>query len=491
VGTVIAGTVGAATRRIGVLKALGCTPAGIVRAYVAQALLPAAVGAVAGMVVGNLIALPVLAETEEVYGSANTTIAWWVTALAAGGVLAVVAVTAWAAALRAGRLRTVDAIAVGRASGPARGRWAARLAARLPVSRPVGLGLARPFARPLRTAAILLAVASGTAAVTFATGLGTSLVRIQTASEQNTADVMVEGNGGPGVLAAIEARDGTRAAYGIGQAPGSVAGFADPLSVNALTGDGSWDGFEMVSGRWFTAPGEAVAGAPFLKAAGARVGDTVTVQVAGRPVALRVVGEVFETGTGVFTSAATVPGLSPGEFRIALTDGTDAGSYAEALTGVLPAGWTAHPNGGEVDPLLVIVQGLTATLTLLLIAVAALGVLNMLILDLRDRVHDLGVHKALGMTPRQTIVMVVASVAGIGVAGGLLGVPVGVVMQRLVVPAMAASGGLHVPETLLDVYGPVLLIVLALGGPATALLGALLPAGWAARTRTAVALRTE
>ncbi|WP_438829954.1 FtsX-like permease family protein [Actinoplanes friuliensis] len=115
----------------------------------------------------------------------------------------------------------------------------------------------------------------------------------------------------------------------------------------------------------------------------------------------------------------------------------------------------------------------------------------MLILDLRDRVHDLGVHKALGMTPRQTIVMVVASVAGIGVAGGLLGVPVGVVMQRLVVPAMAASGGLHVPETLLDVYGPVLLIVLALGGPATALLGALLPAGWAARTRTAVALRTE
>ena len=142
VGTVVAGTVAAATRRIGILKALGCTPAGVVRAYVGQATIPATAGALAGAVVGNLAALPVLAETEELFGSANTAIDWWVTLLAAGGVLAVVAVTAWAAALRAGRLRTVDAIAVGRAAGPARGRWASRLAARLPVSRPIGLGLA-------------------------------------------------------------------------------------------------------------------------------------------------------------------------------------------------------------------------------------------------------------------------------------------------------------------------------------------------------------
>ncbi len=495
VGTVIAGTVGAATRRIGILKALGCTPAGIVRAHVAQALLPATAGAVAGTVAGNLIALPVLAETEQIYGSANTAIAWWVTVLAAGGVLAVVAMTAWAAALRAGRLRTVDAIAVRRASGPVRGRWASRLAARLPVSRPVGLGLARPFARPVRTTAILLAVASGATAVTFATGLGASLLRIQTALEQNTADVTVLGTPGAdpaAVLTAIEARDGTRAAYGLAQAPVTAAGVTDPLTATAFTGDAAWDGFEMVSGRWFAAPGEAVAGAPLLNATGTRVGDTLTIQADGTVVRLHIVGEVFDTGTGVFTDADTIPGLDPTEYHITLTDDTDASDYAEALTGALAGqGLTAHPNGIEADPLLRVVQGLTATLTLLLIAVAALGVLNMLILDLRDRVHDLGVHKALGMTPRQTIAMVVASVAGVGLVGGLLGVPAGMAMQRLVVPAMAASGGLHLPETLLDVYGPVMLAALALGGPVTALLGALLPAGWAAKTRTAAALRTE
>ncbi|MFJ8829275.1 FtsX-like permease family protein [Micromonospora aurantiaca] len=503
VGTVVAGTVGAATRRIGILKALGCTPAGIVRAFVAQTLVPAAVGAAAGTVTGNLIALPVLAETEQVYGSANTTIAWWVTVLATGGVLAVVTLTAWTAALRAGRLRTVDAIAVGRASGPARGRWASRLAARLPVARPVGLGLARPFARPARTVAILLAVATGAAAVTFATGLAASLLRIQTALTQDVADVTVNGDpdAGPAaaptadpaaVLAAIDAQPGTRARYGLTQAPGAVAGVADPVSVTTITGDAAWDGFEMVSGRWFTAPGEAVVGGPLLTATGTRIGDTVTVRIEGEPVRLRIVGEVFESAMAVFTGTATPTGRNPSEYRIALAPDTDAGTYAQALTGALAGrGLTARPSGAETDPLLLVVEGLTATLTLLLLAVAALGVLNMLVLDLRDRVHDLGVHKALGMTPGQTIAMVVASVAAVGLVGGLLGVPAGVAMQRLVVPAMAASGGLHLPERLLDVYGPVLLAALALGGPLTALLGALLPAGLAARTRTATALRSE
>ncbi|KUL23586.1 FtsX-like permease family protein [Actinoplanes awajinensis] len=510
VGTVIAGTVGAATRRIGILKALGCTPGGIVRAYVAQALIPASIGALAGAVVGNLIALPVLAETEELYGSANTTIDWWVTLLAAGGVLAVVAATGWAAALRAGRLRTVDAIAVGRASGPVRGRWASRLAARLPVPRPIGLGLARPLARPVRTAAILLAVAAGAAAVTFASGLGTSLVRIETALDQNTADVTVSrsaggppGGGAPGgsapafdsaaVLAAIAAQEGTRAAYGVAEAPVTVVGIADPVRLTAFTGDASWAGFEMVSGRWFTAPGETVASAPLLKAAGIRVGDSLTVRSDdGTTISLHIVGEVFESSPSVFTSTATVPSLQPAEFPIALTDGTDAGAYAEKLTAALTAqALTARPTGADVDPMLLLIQGLTATLTLLLLAVAALGVLNMLVLDLRDRVHDLGIHKALGMTPKQTIAMVIASVAGVGLVGGLLGVPLGITMQRLVVPSMAASGGLHLPASLLDVYGPALLAALALGGPAVALLGALLPAGWAARTRTATALRTE
>ncbi|WP_279331037.1 hypothetical protein [Streptomyces sp. OS603R] len=47
------------------------------------------------------------------------------------------------------------------------------------------------------------------------------------------------------------------------------------------------------------------------------------------------------------------------------------------------------------------------------------------------------------------------------------------------------------PSSVLDVYGPTPLVLLGLGGGVLAVLGALVPAGRAARTRTATALRTE
>lgn len=58
-------------------------------------------------------------------------------------------------------------------------------------------------------------------------------------------------------------------------------------------------------------------------------------------------------------------------------------------------------------------------------------------------------------------------------------------------PEMGRSVGTTIPPADVDVYGPVLLGVLALAGVVIAVAGALLPAGWAARTRTAQALRAE
>ena len=71
------------------------------------------------------------------------------------------------------------------------------------------------------------------------------------------------------------------------------------------------------------------------------------------------------------------------------------------------------------------------------------------------------------------------------------GVPAGVALHRVLMPAMAGSAGIRLPEALLEVYRPWLLLALATGGLLIAVVGALLPAGWAARLRTATALRTE
>ena len=80
-------------------------------------------------------------------------------------------------------------------------------------------------------------------------------------------------------------------------------------------------------------------------------------------------------------------------------------------------------------------------LTVMLVTVAALGVFNAVVLDTRDRVRDLGIHKALGMMPHQTIVMVIASVVVVGVVGGIIGAPAGAAVHGLVMPAMGDAVG--------------------------------------------------
>ncbi len=95
------------------------------------------------------------------------------------------------------------------------------------------------------------------------------------------------------------------------------------------------------------------------------------------------------------------------------------------------------------------------------------------------------------MTPRQTIAMVVSTVAGTGLVAGLIAVPAGVALHRYVLPVMGNAVQTGLPAAVLNVYRPWELALLALGGLAIAVAGALAPAGWAARTRTASALRAE
>jgi putative ABC transport system permease protein len=193
------------------------------------------------------------------------------------------------------------------------------------------------------------------------------------------------------------------------------------------------------------------------------------------------------------TLTAADPGLTPnpasGVYDVGLRPGTNPIAYVRALGPKLGHNYGVsvnQDNGGAA-----IAIALAGTLTLLLAIAAGLGVLNTVVLHTRERVHDLGVFKAIGMTPRQTVAMVLCSVAGIGLVAGILAVPAGIAVHRYVIPAMAGAAGLGVPTSLQNVYGAGELAALALAGLAIALVGGLLPAVWAARSRTVAALRTE
>ncbi|ONH31293.1 ABC transporter permease [Pseudofrankia asymbiotica] len=532
ISIVVSGAVGAARWRIGVLKSLGFTPGQVVTAYAAQTLAPAAVGVGLGVLLGNLLAVPVLADQADAYGGPDPTIPLWVDAAVTAGALALVAGAAVASARRAGRMRTVEAISLGRAPRAGRGRLARRLAGRLPLPRPVSLGLANPFARPARAAVLAAAVGLGALGVTFAVGLGTTLTMIQKENGgESPAAVAVHlghaggepGGGqreaapgeapGPGggpagpetvtvdpaaVAAAVAAQPGTASYYGLAQTRLGVRGMVGAADVSALTGDPAVAARRLITGRWLAAPGEAVADTRLLRAAGARVGDQITVTDAGRAATVLVVGEVFDGNddANLLTMSSSLSGLrldlAPEEFGVDLAPGTDLTSYLQAAEDALaPLGADAEANEGDESTVIVAMISLITTLTLMIVVVAVLGVLNTVVLDTRERVHDLGVFKALGMTPRQTIVMVVTSVAGIGAVAGLVGVPLGIGLHHAVVPLMGDAITTGMPAAYIDVYGSPALAALAVGGLVIAAAGAMLPATWAAGTRTATALRTE
>jgi putative ABC transport system permease protein len=297
------------------------------------------------------------------------------------------------------------------------------------------------------------------------------------------------------IEAALRAQPGTLRYVAEADQQVTVAGLSQQAQVTAFRGNASWTGYDMVAGHWYTGPGQVDVSASFLTATGDSVGDTVTLISGSRQVTARIVGEDFSGSspqliTDWQTLAGVEPGITPGRYDVGLRPGTNESAYVQGLSGRLGSDYFVVPNqrNSQVVDLMV---GLIGTLTLLLAIVAGLGVLNTVVLHTRERVHDLGVFKAVGMTPRQTIAMVVCWVAGTGLVAGLIAVPAGIFLHGIVLPSMANAADVGVPANLLNVYHPAEIAGLALAGLAIAVAGALFPAGWAAATKTASALHAE
>ncbi|GAA3450616.1 FtsX-like permease family protein [Dactylosporangium matsuzakiense] len=201
----IAGTVSTDRRRIGVLKAVGCGPAQVMWIYLARVLLPAAAGALLGLIAGNVLAVPILAETADVYGAAGADLPAWTTAAATAAVLAVVAAAAATSARRAARLPAAEILA----TGPAR-------------TTPKPSGPRRIASRAL---AIAATVAFSAVTVTLAAGLTASLAAVQEARPRGgdvLVTVAVDRDAGQdadqeaeAVVRAIDAQPGTQTRYGL------------------------------------------------------------------------------------------------------------------------------------------------------------------------------------------------------------------------------------------------------------------------------------
>ena len=529
VANVVSGAVVAGYRRIGVLKSIGFTPAQVAAAYVAQVGVPTLAGCACGAVLGNYWVAPFLGKSGGLFRVGQQVVPLWINVAVPLGLCALVGLSAFLPALRAGRMNAVAAIATGQAPRPGGGYAAHRLLGRLRLPRPVTIGLAAPFARPGRSAATAAAILFGVTAVALAVGLDSSLAKVASVVSQGQGQVQVDPgrsqfSAAPGaaltanqdrkIEATLDARAGTlryvaEADLGPGQQPtvdvpglqpsSSWADFASSVFVTAYDGDSAWLGWPMVSGSWYHKAGEVDVDAAFLTTTGLSVGDTVRMSVDGRATTVRIVGEVFALApplllTSWQTLGGAAAGLTAGQYDIDLRPGASPRAYVVALNRDLGSSYTVFgpqsggPGGG---PFGLADLSLIRLLTLMLAVLAGLGVLNSLLMVTRERVYDLGVFKAVGMTPRQTIAMVVCWVVVPAIAAGLIGIPAAIIAHYFTMQGIGSVEGSGMTASLVNVYGPAELVLLVLAGLAIAAIGALLPAGWAARSRTTVALRAE
>jgi hypothetical protein len=260
-----------------------------------------------------------------------------------------------------------------------------------------------------------------------------------------------------------------------------------------------------LSGRMPAASDEIALAPESAHDTGAKIGDTLTVK-ARADSRLRVTGIVFvpENPHNGYAEGAWLTGtgyqrLFPDGFfkfhetLLTLRPGADVAGMTERLTATMVdvAGGPVTRLEPPVEPAEVAqvrnvrVLPLALGVFLALLAVGATG--HALATAVRRRRHDVAVLRALGVTRRQSHLIILTQATTLAMIGLVFGVPLGVALGRTVWRAVAESTPvLYVP--------PLAVLALALIAPVALAVGnllAALPARRAARIRIGDTLRAE
>ena len=438
-------------------------------------LVPALLGCLVGIPAGVLVSQPLVSGTAGAVGLAAQ-FSWpaGTAAIALASLLLIVVLASLLPALRAGRAG-----------------W-------LRLPRPLILGGRDAFARPLRGLFTVIAIVAGVATAVYAVGLEVQM-GWETGALGSTAAVAVtrtDAYSDAQTSVVLAGEPGTAAVVAEAETDLTVPGIADPVSTTVLRGDSARLSYPMVTGRWFSAPGEAVAPKAIFDATHVRIGQVLAVWDGGAPVRLTMVGEVFSVvgfGQALFTDWQTLarvsPALQPFTYAVVLRSGVSSAAYAGAVEGAQPEFLSV--STGTQFALLNTLGGVGWMLAFILLVVAATATFSAMLLSVRERRHDLATLKALGMTPRQLVAMVATTAALLGLIGGVIGIPAGLAMTRVLGSAMASQAGNGLPPAATNAVSAWMMPLFLLSGMAVAILGSLLAARSAARTSVATVLHGE
>jgi putative ABC transport system permease protein len=274
----------------------------------------------------------------------------------------------------------------------------------------------------------------------------------------------------------------------------AAVGGADLLADGRLT---AVSGDRVAALNALDAGGSVILPAAVAGRFGLSVGDTMHIPVdAARALDLRVAaiversipgtsGEAILVGWRDATASLGVVGADAFAVRFLPGAGVEAAPAlrATAQSLALEANPIEHIQGAVAEAL-ARVFGVFDALALVAVIVAALGIVNTLTMGVLERVREIGVLRAIGMSRRQAMRMVVVEATILGVVGvvlgGAAGIVVGAVLLQLGGSALHPGGMPWLPIGVAAVLG------LVLPG-----LAALYPARAASRVSIVEALRFD
>ncbi|MBN3928643.1 FtsX-like permease family protein [Streptomyces verrucosisporus] len=454
-------------RDISVLKAIGFTPAQVVRVFLVQHLGFALLGVAGGAAVTELLGARIpgrIGEAVEVWRQLPGH-AWTVLATTGASVLFIATATSLAA-WRAGRVPPVPVArtAVPRGLGPLT----------LPERRALGrdappalvLGWRGAFPGRARSLAAVGRLAVPLAMITAALGAWATVDRFHEHPEEI------------GLPAALTVRDGSPDSSPDGAASGAggrarterllathpdvtavhpgtevealVPGQTATITLRGLGTDADPYPFALAEGRLPDGPDEAVAGQGLLDLLDVRVGDWVRMTVQGRPQILHITGRSIEPEDGGRVISTSLDNLDLGDgpgpaapdvHHLVLREGADAGEVGAELAASFGGRLEVREPANPADEL-VGVRGVLAGLIAVLALIGLTELSTVLGARVRDRGRDLLALKAIGLTPRQIAGVITVSTAFTALAAALAGTVLGAAAGRWLIDAQGRSSGI-------------------------------------------------
>jgi putative ABC transport system permease protein len=491
-----AGRVLVQLQELATLKTLGFTPRQVMSMVVAEQAAIGLAGTAIGLAAARELTIPLLQGLPSgVLPAVVPLPAVWVALIGGGTELAVViaaAVPGWQAA----RVRPVATAVRPQPTGHLSWLTRTALLPRFPLA--VVLGARAAFLRRLPATLTVGALAVTMTMITIGLGFVSTVDDVQDnpASIGLAAALTVS----PGELSNAAAHSivyGDRQAasvYPTVQESTLLPGDTTSITTLGMGTSSRPFPFNVAAGHLYSAPGEAVASQGLLSVLHLQVGEYVRMPIGGVPVIFHIVGRIIEPeydgqvlAYGLDTLSQAGAAMPPVSYSLVLRPGVSADAARAHLLRGAGGGLDVSVTSNPADQLGIV----RAMLTGLIVILGLIGLTSLLTasaVGLRDHLRDVGVLRAMGLTPAQLMTTLVTSTTVLALTGVAAGTAAGAALAgRLINVGAQAYGigaGIGRPPSVAGITVAVAIAVAAASGTA------ILPARRAVRARLATVLVT-